>query len=204
MSVANSRVALRKALLRSAYAPFENLERRTRAEAAPIFPIPYAPNQELVRVPVPFQNMPAARAAELADRRVLPASFCRAASGRASIYACKAFNTEARAGSNGQASARTIRDSRTGRRNVLARGRRQPLQCQHVRKHPIRDSRPEIYLSNHVPQEWGEGRNAGMVRRGWRQAVRNDAQRYGQDKADSQQFAGTGRSLHHTRQSYRP
>ena len=122
-SVANSRVALRKALLRSAYAPFENLERRTRAEAAPIFPIPYAPNQELVRVPVPLQNMPAARAAELADRRVLPASFCRAASGRASIYACKAFNTEARAGSNGEASERTTRDSRAERRGILGRGK---------------------------------------------------------------------------------
>src|SRR5260370_31476437 len=84
-SVANSRVALRKALLRSAYAPFENLERRTRAEAAPIFPIPYAPNQEVVRVPGPFQNMPAAMTPEPGNRRGRPCSFCRPQPGRASI-----------------------------------------------------------------------------------------------------------------------
>jgi hypothetical protein len=45
------------------------------------------------------RNTPAAKAEERVDRRVLRASFCDAASARASIYACKAFNTEERVGS---------------------------------------------------------------------------------------------------------
>ena len=47
----------------------------------------------------PHRNMPAARAQEPAGRRVLQAFFCDAVSARASICACKAFNTEERVGS---------------------------------------------------------------------------------------------------------
>src|SRR5258707_6608210 len=125
----DSRVVPQRALLRSACARSGRLESRTRAEMAPIFLIPYAPGQARVRVLVPLRNMPVAKAEGPAGRRVPRASFCRAVSARASIYACKAFNTEERAGSNAEASARTIDDSRTRCRNVLARGRRQPLQC---------------------------------------------------------------------------
>jgi len=49
------------------------------------------------------QNMRAVREERLADRWGLRGSFCDAASGRASIYACKAFNTEERVGSIGEA-----------------------------------------------------------------------------------------------------
>jgi hypothetical protein len=200
----DSQVVLRRALLRSACARSGRLESRTRAEMAPIFLIPYAPGLARVRALVPLRNMPVAKAEGPAGRRVPRASFCRAVSARASIYACKAFNTEERAGSNAEASARTTDDSRTRCRNVLARGRRQPLQCQHARKYSIRNSQPKIYLSNYIPEEWYQDRDAGMVRRRWRKAVRDDAQRYGEDKADSQQFAGACCPLHHARQSDRP
>ncbi len=58
-------------------------------------------HQDAFRAFVPHQNRRAARAEAQAGRRALPASFCGAASARASIYACKAFNTEERAGSIG-------------------------------------------------------------------------------------------------------
>ncbi len=67
------------------------------------FPALSSRRRQACWAPVPLQNRPAARAAGAqAARRALPASFCGAASARASIYACKAFNTEERAGSIGR------------------------------------------------------------------------------------------------------
>src|ERR1700678_971721 len=49
----------------------------------------------------PHQNRRVAGVEEQAGRKPLRASFSGASSGRASIYACKAFNTDTRAGSIG-------------------------------------------------------------------------------------------------------
>ena len=59
----------------------------------------------------PRQNKRAAGAEALAEQRARTASSCGAASARASIYACTAFNTEERAGSIGRACRRTKRAS---------------------------------------------------------------------------------------------
>jgi hypothetical protein len=64
------------------------------------FAMPYSPqppNPPLV--PRWLQNKPAVEEEEQVDRMSLRGSFCGAAGGRASIYACKAFNTEESAGS---------------------------------------------------------------------------------------------------------
>jgi hypothetical protein len=63
-----------------------------------------AGNLQRFRALVPHRNMPAARAGEPVGQRSLRASSCAPASDRASIYACKAFNTEERAGSNQETS----------------------------------------------------------------------------------------------------
>ena len=93
----------------------------------------------------PHRNMRAATAEEQAGRRPLRASSCGASNVRASIYACKAFNTEERAGSIGQASGRTTCDS-----GVAYRG----IRSQSVFKTQLLVSR----LSTHIsPQTDGEG-----------------------------------------------
>ena len=63
------------------------------------YAMPYSqpPNPSLV--PRWLQNKPAVEEEEQVDRMSLRESFCGAAGGRASIYACKAFNTEESAGS---------------------------------------------------------------------------------------------------------
>jgi hypothetical protein len=65
-----------------------------RSYAMPYF---QPPNPSLV--PRWLQNKPAVEEEEQVDRMSLRVSFCGAAGGRASIYACKAFNTEESAGS---------------------------------------------------------------------------------------------------------
>src|SRR5258708_38660475 len=64
------------------------------------FPIRCVLRRSRRRRPVQHRNRPVAKGVGPACPTPLRASFCDAASGRASIYACKAFNTEARAGSN--------------------------------------------------------------------------------------------------------
>ena len=95
---------------------------------------------------------------------------------------------------NRRACGRTSRDSRL---------RMKLLQYPHAPSNPYRDQRPEIHFSEHVSQERGKGSNAGMVWRRRRQALRDDAQRYGQDETHSQQSAGNGCALHNSRESDR-
>jgi hypothetical protein len=70
-----------------------------QAEAEQKFPMRCSRPRKPCRVPVPRRNTLAAEAEERVGRMGQRVSFCDAASGRASIYACKVFNTEERAGS---------------------------------------------------------------------------------------------------------
>ena len=72
-----------------------------QADVARRFPVQSFRHREPSWATAPHQNRPAAKAGERVGRRTPPASFCGAAGARASIYACKAFNTEERAGSIG-------------------------------------------------------------------------------------------------------
>ncbi len=73
------------------------LEQQERAEQKPRLrcPRPQKPRRELV----PRQNTPAGGEEERADRMAQQVIFCGAASARASICACKAFNTDESVGS---------------------------------------------------------------------------------------------------------
>jgi hypothetical protein len=61
--------------------------------------MPYCQPLNPSLVPRWLQNKPAVEEEEQVDRMSLRESFCGAAGDRASIYACKAFNTEESAGS---------------------------------------------------------------------------------------------------------
>src|ERR1700722_9985088 len=69
-------------------------------ELVPTFRAPCVLPRELGRAPDPLRSKPAGGAEEPVGQRPLRASFCDAVSDRASIFACIAFNTEARAASN--------------------------------------------------------------------------------------------------------
>jgi uncharacterized protein len=99
-------VVLRKTSLRW-NAPFGPVEARVLTDEELRFLLRRSQGPDPHRAPARHQNKPAAKAEEQAGRWVLWGFFCGAASARASIYACKAFNTEERAGSIGQASGRT-------------------------------------------------------------------------------------------------
>jgi hypothetical protein len=90
--------------LRTERARFEWVQAPLRPEPAPISLLRRARNLSTIQALVPHQNMPAVKAEEPVGRKPLRVSFCAPANGRASIYACKAFNTEERAGSNAGAS----------------------------------------------------------------------------------------------------
>ena len=76
----------------------ELIEVPARAGAEPNFPI-RSRSRTPRRAPVPRQNRLAAGEEEWVGRMGLPVFSCGAASAHASICACKAFNTEERAGS---------------------------------------------------------------------------------------------------------
>jgi hypothetical protein len=105
------RVVLQTAVPQRSTALCELVGPPAQAEVERRFPLQPFRHREPCWTAAPHRNKPAARAEARADRRALPASFCGAASAHASIYACKAFNTEERVDSIGQTSARTIRDS---------------------------------------------------------------------------------------------
>ena len=89
-------------ILRTERARFEWVEGPPRPEPALIslLRLRRARNLSTIRALVLHRNMPAVKAEEPVARKPLRVSFCAPANGRASIYACKAFNTEERAGSN--------------------------------------------------------------------------------------------------------
>ena len=87
-------------------------------EAEARLPIHRSWHRKLLRAAAPGQNKPVARGEERAGRMALRAFFCDAVSARASICACKAFNTEERVGSIGSSFKRTTRDSRTESRRA--------------------------------------------------------------------------------------
>jgi len=57
-------------------------------------------------------------------------------------------------------------------------------------------STAEIYFADYISQERGGGRNCRLVWRGRGQALRDDAQRHGEDQADSKQSSSTRGPLH--------
>ena len=129
------------------------------------------------------QNKPAVKEEERVDRMSLRESFCDAAGGRASIYACKAFNTEESAGS--------IREPAEEPAPIAAQMSGRMHRGFHIGATRMADmaetnsthhSRPEIHLSDDGSQERNESRYASMVRGGQRQALRDDAQHMGKVK----------------------
>ena len=105
----------------------EEVDLLQKTEAERKLPIPRFPSRPRPAL-VLLRNKQAAREAEQVYRRVWRVSFCDAASGRASIYACKAFNTEESAGSIG---GPTGEPSATAAQmfGVLATFRAEPSQC---------------------------------------------------------------------------
>ena len=92
-------VGLRKLVFRSWSAHFELVDLPSRTEVGPKLPLRFPRCREGSRRSDLRRNKPAAKVEDSLGRPVPPASFCGAASARASICACKAFNTDERAGS---------------------------------------------------------------------------------------------------------
>ncbi len=171
-------------------------------EAEARLPIRCFRHRKLLRAAAPHQNKPVAKVEERAGRTALRAFFCDAVSARASICACKAFNTEESAGSIGSSCKRTTRDSRS---ELCSCKRPSEItnNTNYASTSSLRNPQPEIHLAHHVPKERFRRRYPSLVWRRQRQALRNDAKRYGQDQAHPQQCAGKGRSLHNPRESDR-